>query len=102
MKSKEILLFLVFALLLGCSEDKRIIHSMHFVCEKGTINQRSSFILQCIANANPKSDEETEDWIRFCPLMADQIYCDKKPVIVIQERVGLDPWRDTSVNPPWV
>lgn len=36
----------------------------------------ADFTLQCIANANPKSDEEPEDWIGMCRTMAVETYCE--------------------------
>ena len=44
-------------------------------CDTSTIESRASFTLQCINNANPKSDEEPEDWIRVCKDMAEETYC---------------------------
>jgi hypothetical protein len=37
--------------------------------------RRASFILQCIENANPKSDEEPEDWLYICERMSIDLYC---------------------------
>ena len=44
-------------------------------CDESTTEKRAAFTLQCIANANPKSDEEPEDWVWLCHRMAEQTYC---------------------------
>ena len=44
-------------------------------CDTSTAPIRATFTLTCISNANPKSDEEPEDWIRLCKKMADETYC---------------------------
>lgn len=42
--------------------------------KKGTEEKAAAFILDCLANANPLSDEEPEDWIRNCERFAMNMY----------------------------
>ena len=65
--------------------ETRIIQKEEQICSSDTKKDRASFILQCLANANPKSDEEPEDWIRECQVMAEQTYCDIKTFQVQQK-----------------
>lgn len=37
--------------------------------------EQSKFILTCIKNANPKSDEEPEDWLYQCKNISLDLYC---------------------------
>lgn len=53
------------------------------VCD-GRTEKVASFTLECIKGANPKSDEEPEDWIHKCKTMAEGIYCEVKPFTVIK------------------
>ena len=39
----------------------------------------ADFALTCIENANPKSDEEPEDWIDKCQNMAMNLLCKEDP-----------------------
>lgn len=55
-------------------------------CVKLTEGKRASFILQCLKNTNPKSDEDPEDWMRICGEMAVETYCEQKKVIVTYKR----------------
>lgn len=41
-------------------------------CDK---QKQAEFILKCIENANPKSDEEPEDWITICQAMSEDLFC---------------------------
>ena len=40
--------------------------------------EQAKFVLTCIKNANPKSDEEPEDWIYECKNMSLDMFCTKK------------------------
>jgi len=86
-KKRAFALSILIALLCaGCSdrEETRTAERMRIQCEPETIKARANFILQCIKNANPKSDEEPEDWITKCQDMSQGTYCPKKPYIVTQ------------------
>ena len=67
---------LIALLCAGCSKGEirvREINAHH--CTMESSEKRADFILQCIDNANPKSDEEPEDWIGKCQNMAEQTLC---------------------------
>lgn len=70
---KLFILFFVVGLT-GCSDNIKV--EKEFICSGDSVEDRSSFILQCLANANPKSDEEPEDWITLCERMAERAYCE--------------------------
>jgi len=90
--------FLLLLFVLGCTYEvpkKRVIKRNRIVCEKNTISERANFILNCIKNANPKSDEEPEDWIEICKKMAETIYCNKKLIDVTYYKFSSsDYWRE--------
>ena len=85
---------LIFCLIVfGCTENYPKYsesHEMDYYCSESIINNKSEFILTCINNANPKSDEEPEDWLKICEEMALNAYCEKVSVIkyMIQECNG--------------
>ncbi|MCP4100529.1 MAG: hypothetical protein GY750_03760 [Lentisphaerae bacterium] len=54
-------------------------------CDLTSADKRSDFILQCLKNANPESDEEPEDWIRQCQTMAEQTICPIRQVEITEE-----------------
>ena len=60
---------------LGCG--KRPVHDYDWVCEEKTQEARRDMIVKCLEGANPKSDEEPEDWIDKCAQMATANYCKK-------------------------
>ena len=77
------IMILVFTILIlpltGCGGVKKpfeyTTRASEPVCDDESIPLRAEFTLQCIANANPKSDEEPEDWIHQCEDMATELYC---------------------------
>lgn len=85
----------------GCDYEKtQTITKSHPVCDSSTIEARASFTLSCIANANPKSDEEPEDWITICQDMAIKTYCPEKVVTAQQTRDCSNcSWKDLTVTP---
>lgn len=69
----------------GCSKGEvRVTETIDSHCTMESSEKRAGFILQCIENANPKSDEEPEDWIRQCQYMAEQTLCPKITMIVTE------------------
>lgn len=46
----------------------------------------SKFTSDCVKNANPKSDEEPEDWLYICKNMAIEIHLRKKQAILYQRK----------------
>lgn len=77
---------LLLALLVGCDQfefgDTYTTKRTDNRCADDTVESRADFTLQCIENANPKSDEEPEDWILKCQTMATNLYCPKVSVLV--------------------
>lgn len=91
-------LMFVLVLLVGCSKaEDRVIKRMSSNCD-GTENNVSEFTLQCIKNANPKSDEEPEDWIYMCKNMAVDTFCKKVSVTVKQHREKHGYWKDIEIT----
>ena len=89
-KNRAFALSILIALLTvaGCSDDvgmTRQITDYEKHCTQDTVDSRARFILDCIENANPKSDEEPEDWITDCRHMAEETYCPIKKVVREEE-----------------
>lgn len=63
--------------IIGCTDPDRTYVKLKYepLCDPSTVEQRSSFVLRCIKNGNPVSDEEPEDWIPLCQEMAEEVYC---------------------------
>jgi hypothetical protein len=72
MRLVVILLFVI--LLSGC---ERLILTSEFDCDKQSTIERANFILKCIKNANPKSDEAPEHWLTICEDISKRTYCKK-------------------------
>ena len=103
------LIFLLVAFLTGCGnpegEQRTFMASKHH-CTPETAQQRADFILRCVEGANPKSDEEPEDWIGQCQHMAEETLCTRQTVAVVQQCAfgeGLfgscSRWREVSLTP---
>ena len=75
---KKSLTLIALLAISGCTdpEETRVIYRFEPHCTKETAKQRSEFILQCVKDANPKSDEEPEDWLRICQEMAEETICE--------------------------
>ena len=87
---KKLLLIATALLCSGCYDNSiigttREISETRNYCKADTAILRSEFILQCLKNANPKSDEEPEDWIYQCKEMAEETLCPLIEVTVKQE-----------------
>lgn len=50
-----------------------------YACDAVQSEKLSAFILKCIESANPKSDEEPEDWIELCQKMGRETLCSVMP-----------------------
>jgi hypothetical protein len=86
---KQVLILSFIALIAGCDKGElRDVTRHKHHCTSETKTERSDFILQCIKNANPKSDEEPEDWIRDCQKMAEETHCPKVKMIITQECIS--------------
>ena len=82
-------------LVTGCSDEPqyRIVERLVTKCDDATKDARANWINQCIANANPKSDEEPEDWLRQCQWIAEDIFCDEVNMAVRQQQICYGcPW----------
>ncbi|MCK4828371.1 hypothetical protein KA005_72245 [bacterium] len=95
-------LLLVYSLLNGCdspSPEYREYIGQRSQCLDDSHENLSAFVLQCIKNANPKSDEEPEDWIYICRNMGKEIFCPDKTFQVKQVRLCREcPWSDSEIN----
>ena len=81
---------LTVLLLAACSKGElRSLEKNAHHCAMESSEKRADFILQCIKNANPKSDEEPEDWIQKCQRMAEETLC-PEVTMVITERCASD------------
>ena len=80
------ILIICFAFLcIGCSKgDLRTTEKNAHHCTLDSSEKRASFILQCISNANPKSDEEPEDWITKCQNMAEETLCPEITMLITE------------------
>lgn len=71
--------YLFLFMLIGCSSSDVVFTRTIQSCDNSTTEKRAQFTLECIENANPKSDEEPEDWIMICKTMAEATYCKNTP-----------------------
>ena len=104
MTRKKLWAFAVAIALIGCTNDtiypeyRDRVHMRH-VCDNDTIEKRAEFIINCVKGANPKSDEEPEDWLKICQTMAEQTYCPSKTVNVRQVHYCNNcGWHDLSIT----
>lgn len=84
---KKMILFAVALLAVsGCTNEHetRVLIRTDNHCTSETVKERADFILQCVENANPKSDEEPEDWIRDCQRMAEDTFCESRVFEITQ------------------
>ena len=100
---------LLLFLLVGCTHDHcmdkpdRRSYDHRNLCTEDSINDRASFILECVGNANPYSDEEPQHWIDQCASVAVKTYCPKQKVTVTMATYkSIGPfgcaWRETNVE----
>ncbi len=84
--NRLIMLILSIALLGGCNDEvkTRQFSDIRTICHDSSIENRKNFILECIKNANPYSDEEPEDWIGKCERFSKNLYCKDTRVLVTQ------------------
>lgn len=97
------LILAVFLVSCGEPEQFRTISREEVVCSNATRDQRANFILTCLKNANPHSDEEPEDWIGKCQTMAEETLCGKRFVKVNQHKAATgfmehSYWKDVSID----
>lgn len=105
----NVLLSAICLVLVGCSnpegQQRSYVKNLHH-CTEETKQDRAEFILTCIENANPKSDEEPEDWITDCKWMAEQTLCKKEKVTITEQCAhgesllgSCSYWRETNRVP---
>lgn len=98
----KLILVLLTSMLIGCNDvgKIRVVERLQEVCDKSTTDIRANFILSCIDNANPHSDEEPEDWLYLCRRIAERTYCPKQVVIVTERctwgNFGCNRWETVS------
>ncbi len=84
MKLKILLGLLVVLVMMGCDDGRYpLIETREIwenVCHDSTIDKRAKYIIDCLNAANPKSDEEPEDWMYICKNQADDLFCKRKTV----------------------
>jgi hypothetical protein len=73
MKSAQVLIVgCIFLLVSGCEQGPKP-ETKYSYTAKGK-EKAAAFIEKCLAGANPKSDEEPEDWIPLCMKEARSMY----------------------------
>jgi len=96
----RLILVLIMVFCASCGEyvpEVRTIVKVGNSCTEESKSDRASFILQCIQNANPKSDEEPEGWIKICQKMAEDTLCEARRVELEQTKLcGYCSW--TTAN----
>jgi hypothetical protein len=98
--NKSITVLILLFSLTACGEDEYSTEMKEqAVCDESSKSKRANFILSCIKNANPKSDEEPEDWIRECQYIAEQTYCELKTVKVTMYKPSGSYWRNIKTEP---
>ena len=82
----SVIFLILMVSLSGCTDrnNTRIIYKYDTYCNMDSAPDRAEFILQCIKNANPRSDEEPEDWITKCQYMAEKTLCPKVKIEITQ------------------
>ena len=82
--NKLILAAAFMAMLSGCGDEStgnkvgdtaEVFSHKAYWCQDDTTQVRADFILQCVENANPMSDEEPEDYILECRYTSKVLYC---------------------------
>lgn len=88
-------------LLAGCDEppfEYSVVEEVT-ICDQAPESALEDFTLKCISGANPRSDEEPEDWIGICLELAQEIHCKVEPRRVTKVAVGgRKSWRDPIVS----
>ena len=97
---RKIALILLSAVLIsGCSKGERREREIGGLdCNASTAKVRADYMLQCIRNANPVSDEEPEDWLHICEDMAEKLYCKNNTFIITEECVVNGPCVWVEIN----
>lgn len=70
---RYLIVFVVF--MLGCDNPDRPKPIKPKLSHCDTSQEQREWVSNCVRDANPKSDEEPEDWIRECYEMSVKLYC---------------------------
>lgn len=92
MRSALLLMIVTF---FGCNEPGPPRLNYHKECTPEQTEKLSTWILECIKNANPLSDEDPEDWISQCERTGKRILCGKIAVVEYQPCGGCS-WTSVS------
>ena len=98
--NKSIAVLILLFSLTACGEDEYSTHMKEqTICDESSKSKRANFILNCIKNANPKSDEEPEDWIKDCQYIAEETYCELQTVKITMYKPSGSYWRNIKTEP---
>jgi len=87
--------------LTGCSKPVPVTEqSWERFCPEESIPKRAEFVLQCVKNANPMSDEEPEDMVAECGHTAEKIFCPLTKVYVTRMSNKTYTRMNVSTTPP--
>lgn len=99
---KALTILTIMVLCGGCSDSAHEYTRLKndWDCNKSTTEERANFTLQCISNANPKSDEEPEDWILMCEDIANRLYCKERTynITYFSENANEHTMYDTEIS----
>jgi hypothetical protein len=99
---KHLLFILFLTNCMNIADDPRLHYEYECPPEKN--DQVAAWVLKCIEVANPKADEEPEDWIRQCEKTAKSTLCDQQPFLTYTECMRC-PWSTvpcTDVQEAWL
>lgn len=71
---KYLLMFMAIAILAACDEPE-MKYTEKRLCKAESQSRRAQFVLACVKNGNPMSDEEPEDLVSECRDTATEIFC---------------------------
>lgn len=81
---KHTILFLLVTLT-GCGDHPRTPRLIYKPdCSPQETEKLANWMLECIKRANPKSDEEPEDWILQCERTGKRTLCSSVPAVRFQ------------------
>lgn len=61
----------------ACGSPYNVKYADNIYCPADS-KERATFILECVKNANPMSDEEPEDYIYQCNVTSKELFCETK------------------------
>lgn len=73
---RAVIIVASIVMLTACEDTEKFLKGdIAYECGDDSRELRAEFILGCLENANPRSDEEPEDWVLLCEQMANRAYC---------------------------